>query len=229
VAKIHGRHTRIYIDGYDLSGDSNSFEPGYAADTAEVSGFGDTRKSYVVGLADPAIRWQGVFNDSANKIHDVARQRVGSEVMLNAVWGTDQGKYGVGGTVNLSEYSVSAPIGGAVAMAASLSGGGGAGIFQFIQTILGKQSVPSGGDGWNSGLQSSAGIGGHLQLFQGTGTVILQSSTAIAGPVWTDQVNFGLATAPFAKYGASAGTVHQYLRAIMSAGAGTAWVGMKRL
>lgn len=229
MARMHGRHTRVYVDGYDLSGDSNSFEPGYAADTAEVSAFGDTKKSYVVGLADPAIRWQGVFNDEASRIHEVGAARIGNEVMFNATWGTAVGQYGAGGTANLSEYSVSAPISGAVTVSAALSGGGDAGVFEFLNTVLGKQSVPADPSGWNSGVQSNSGLGGHLQFFSGTGTVILQSSTAAAGPTWTDQANFGLQTAPYAAYKPSSGTVHQYLRAIMSNGTGTAWVGAKRL
>ncbi len=227
---MHGRHTRIYLNGYDLSGDINSFEPGYAADTAEVSGFGDDTKKYVVGLADPALRIQGLFNDGSAQIHAVAESLVGNEVMLNATWGTDQGKFGVGGTVSLNEYSVSSPISGAVTVNGSLLGGGSNGIFEFLNTILGKQSVPIDPAGWDSDIQSNAGMSGHLQFFFGTGTVILQSSTAAAGPTWVDQVNFGLATAPTAVYGSpSAGTVHQYLRAIMNGGTGTAWVGGKRL
>ena len=227
---MHGRHTRIYLNGYDLSGDINNFEPGYAADTAEVSGFGDDTKKYVVGLADPALRIQGLFNDGSAQIHAVAESLVGNEVMLNATWGTDQGKFGVGGTVALNEYSVSSPISGAVTVNGSLSGGGSNGIFEFLNTILGKQSVPIDPAGWDSDTQSNAGMSGHLQFFFGTGTVILQSSTAAAGPTWVDQVNFGLVTAPAAVYGSpSAGTVHQYLRAIMNGGTGTAWVGGKRL
>lgn len=230
MAKLHGRHTRIYLNGIDLSGDINSFEPGYAADTAEVSGFGDSTKKYVVGLADPALRIQGLFNDGTNQIHSIGSSEVGNEVMLNATWGTDQGKFGVGGTVNLDEYSVSSPISGAVTISGALSGSGSNGVFEFLNTILGKQSVPVDPSGWDSGSQSNAGISGHLQFFSGTGTVILQSSTAAAGPTWTDQVNFGLATAPVGIYGTpSSGTVHQYLRAIMNGGTGTAWVGGKRL
>ena len=230
MGKMHGRHTRIYLNGYDLSGDINSFEPGYAADTAEVSGFGDSTKKYVVGLADPALRIQGLFNDGSGQVHSVVEALVGNEVMLNATWGTDQGKFGVGGTVNLNEYSVSSPISGAVTAGGALSGGGDNGIFEFLNTILGKQSVPTDPAGWDSDAQSNVGLSGHLQFFSGTGTVILQSSTAAAGPTWVDQVNFGLQTAPIALYGSpSSGTVHQYLRAIMNGGTGTAWVGAKRL
>lgn len=56
MSKLHGRFTRLYMDGYDISGDANSFEPGLAGDIAEVTAFGDDTKRYVVGLQDAQAR-----------------------------------------------------------------------------------------------------------------------------------------------------------------------------
>lgn len=229
MAKMHGRHTRAYLDGYDISGDFNSLEPGYAADTAEVSGFGDDTKKYVVGLADPAIRLAGVFNDAENQAHNIGSTRVGTEVAFAAVWGTDQGKYGVGGTVNVSEYSVTSPIGGAVTSSMSLSGGGGNGVFEFLRTLWGKSVMAAAPAGYDTGeTPSNDGLSGHLQLMSGTGTVVIQSSTAEAGPTWVDRIDFGLQTAPYGAYiGTYNGTAPQYLRAMVT-GTATAWIGYKR-
>ena len=219
------------MDGYDISGDFNSFEPGYAADVAEVSGFGASVKSYVVGLADPAIRVAGLFNDAANKAHAIATSRIGSEVMLNATWGTDVGKYGVGGTVSLSEYSISSGIGGPVSSAMSLSGGAGAGVFEFVRTLWGNVQFQGTADaGFDTGeTPTNAGFSAHLQLIGGSGTAIVQSSTAAAAAsVWTDRIDFGSRVAPYADYrGTYAGTVPQFLRVIFT-GVGTGWLGYKR-
>jgi len=230
VGKMHGKHTRIMIDGYDISGDANSFEPGYSADTIDVSGFSDERKTFVVGLADPALRLGAVYNDAANRIHDVGRARVGSEVALAAVWGTGQGKYGVGGTVSLSEYSVSAPISGAVTSSISMAGGGGNGVFEFLRTLWGKSLMDDDPSGFDTGeTPSNAGFSGHLQLIGGSGTIALQSSTAEAGPTWVTRINFGSHSAPYAAYvGTYNGTAPQYLRAVMPSGDATAWCGYKR-
>ena len=221
------------MDGYNISGDFNSFEPGYAADVAEVSGFGASVKSYVVGLADPAIRIAGLFDDEANKAHDIATDRVGSEVMLSASWGTDVGKGGVSGTVSLSEYSVSSGISGPVSSAMSLSGGGGAGIFEFVRTLWGNVRFQGTVDaGFNTGdTPSNAGFSAHLQLIGGNGTIIVQSSTAAAAAsVWTDRINFGSHSAPYAAYvGTYKGTAPAFLRVITTGVAvGTGWVGYKR-
>jgi len=148
MPKLHGKNVRVYLDGYDLSGDSNSVEPGFAADVVDISCFGDTSKTYVVGLADPQIRWAGVYNDAANREHAVGSGRVGSQVMWNAAFGETRGNRGVGGSLNVSEYSVSSPISGAVAFSANITGGGATGIYEHgLTTILPKGSVPGGGGG----------------------------------------------------------------------------------
>ncbi len=232
MSKIHGRFTRLYIDGYDVSGDANSFEPSYAADTAEVSGFGDDTKSYAVGLVDPSVRVAGVFNDGANRMHPVATPRIATDIMLNGVWGTSRGQPGVGGSVAMSEYSVQDPISGAVAYTAQFAGAGSSGgTFEFVTTIHPKSNMPAGTTGYDSGTVSNQGFTGHLQLFSGTGTVRIESSTAAAtAATWTPRIDFGLRTAPYAAYvGTYAGTAPQFLRAIMTNGTGTAWVGFKRL
>ena len=230
MAKMHGRHTRIYLDGFDIGGDFNSFEPGFAADTVEVSGFGDDTKKYAVGLADPQIRLAGVYNDATDQAHEVSSARIGSLVMMNGLWGTLVGQFGAGGSVNLNEYSVSSGISAAVTTATSLSGGAGTaatGVFEFITTLLSKATIPTDPSGFQTNTQSNLGMSGHLQFFSGTGTVRIQSSPDDAA--WTDRVDFGLQTAPIGVYGTSAtGTVATFLRTILVAGTGTAWTGFKR-
>src|SRR5437879_9930964 len=105
MTKLHGRFTRLYMDGYDISGDSSSFEPGLTGDTAEVTAFGDDTKKYVVGLIDSAVRFSGFFNDSVNRAHAVVSPRVGSDTIIAATWGTTPGQAGVGGSMRLSEYT----------------------------------------------------------------------------------------------------------------------------
>ena len=235
MTKMHGKHTRIYIDGYDLSGDFNSFEPGYAADTAEVSGFSDEIKKYVVGLADPDIRMAGLFSDGTVfplGAHPVLSNRVASDVMIDGLWGTLPLQRGAGGTVGMKEYSTNSEISGAVAMSAGFSGGGSSGgVFEFIQSLLGKQAVPgtAAAVDQDTGAAFTNGLSGHLQLFSGTGTIAIMSSASGAGP-WTSRINFGLQTAPIAVRATAAGFAGaNFLRAGMVSGTGTAWVGFKRL
>ena len=230
MTKIHGKHTRVYMDGYDISGDFNSFEPSLTGDVVDVSGFGASTKSYAVGLQDTSIRVAGLFNDAANRVHAVVQSKVGTQVMLNATWGTDAGRAGCGGTVNVSEYNVASGIGGPVSTNIALSGGGGEGVFEYVRTLWGYAPFQAAPTGFDTGeTPTNAGFSAHLQLIGGAGTVIIQSSTAAAGPTWTDRINFGSHSAPWAGYrGTYTGTAPQYLRAAFTGVAGTGWVGYKR-
>jgi len=232
MAKLHGKHTRIFIDGYDISGDFNSFEPSNASDTAEVSGFGDDIKKYVAGLPDSSMRLAGLFNDSANAGHAIMTARLNNDVMFTGIWGNTSGRFGASGSALMSEYSASSPIGGAVAINAQFSGAGSsAGTFHFVQTILDKSGLVTAGVSGtvDTGTVSSPGAAGHLQFFSGTGTIALQDASSTAGP-FTTRINFGLRTAPYAAYiGTYNGTPDRYWRAIMLNGTGTAWAGLRRL
>src|SRR3972149_2808504 len=74
-----------------------------------------------------------------------------------------------------------------------------------------ERGVPGGGGGpagGTTGVDMGAGyiatsgtVTGHLQLFTGTGTITLQSSTAAGtNMVWTGRIPFGVCTAPLGKY-----------------------------
>ncbi|KKL26194.1 hypothetical protein LCGC14_2397700, partial [marine sediment metagenome] len=182
MGKMHGRHTRIYLNGYDLSGDINSFEPGYAADTAEVSGFGDDTKKYVVGLADPALRIQGLFNDGSAQIHAVAESLVGNEVMLNATWGTDQGKFGVGGTVSLNDSVMQGTASGNIMLFASNSG-----------TITATNCDFVNASGSNQGVFKSTGILNLVSCFI-AGTFGFDISIVDISTATTDKQHSGVDT-----------------------------------
>lgn len=127
MPKYHGRLTVIYLsDGAtlrDISNDVNSVETPQNADTAEVSGFGDSTKKYVVGLQDSNMRLQGNFNDGANLSHVILSAQVGGTTGL-ACWvmprGGTTGAPVFRGSVLVSEYSVSSGIGGAVTWQAGL-------------------------------------------------------------------------------------------------------------
>lgn len=236
MARRHGKDTRFYMDGYDLSGDSNSFEPRQMGETVEVSTFTDTSKTYVVGLKGSEVRLAGVFNDAANQIHAVGSGRVGSSVVLDGVWGDVRGGHGGGGPVKMTEYSVTSAIAGAVSVVASFQEDGSTGPFEFTTVLLPKGAAPTG-DGTTgvdlgaSFVAANGTVAGHCQFFSGTGTIVVQSSTA-AGTVnvWTTRATVAAGVSPTgSRVLYNGGTVAEFWRAHMTAGTGTAWVGIARV
>ncbi len=128
MPKYHGRLGEFWIDDNggtlrNLSGDVSSVETPQTGDTVEVSGLGDTTKKYVVGLQDSQVRVQGNFNDGANQSHPVLSGVVGGTAGLRMHFyprGSVASAPVFKGSVLVSEYSVSAAIGGAVVWTANL-------------------------------------------------------------------------------------------------------------
>jgi hypothetical protein len=235
VAKLHGKNTRVYVDGYDVSADSNSLEPSYQADTVDISCFTNSSKTYVVGLPDPQIRQAGVFNDAGTTgIHDLMKGRVGSMVALDTPFSDALAAKGVGGTVALNEYSVSSQIAGAVTVSAAYSGGDTTGVWEFLSTVRNKGALLTGTSGAQGGadlgtafIAANGTVSGHLQLFGGTGTAVIQSSPD--DTTWTNRITYAWSTGPLALRALyNGGTVPRYWRATIN-GTGTAWAGLSRI
>lgn len=109
------RFLGVDVDSIDVPSD---------LDTVEVSGFGDTKKNYVVGLADSKVSMKGAFDDAATAVFPAAS---GAHTVLSALIG-GTGGYGIKvgpkgsasgypvfqGSYLLSKYNLSMSIGGAV-------------------------------------------------------------------------------------------------------------------
>lgn len=70
MAERHGKNSRVIIDGVVVKMASLNLK--MTKDKPEVTGFGDTNKRYVVGLKDFAADFSGFWDDSTDKLFDVA-------------------------------------------------------------------------------------------------------------------------------------------------------------
>ena len=59
-------NTKVYVDGYDISGDSSSVEVGATAVMADDSAFGVTGHTHVKGILDDTLTYEGFFDDAWN-------------------------------------------------------------------------------------------------------------------------------------------------------------------
>ena len=119
MARAHGREAVFTLNGQDISNDVTNLQVQQQTDTAEVSAFGDAKKSYILGLTDQPVTGNVLFNDSANRAHGVLSALVGGTAGYAVKFqpkGTATGEPVLNGTVLLSEYNMTAPIGGAVTM-----------------------------------------------------------------------------------------------------------------
>lgn len=115
----------------DLSNACNNIDYPDSVDIAEVSGFGDTDKSYVIGLKSRTIRIAGNWKDDANDVDEVLSSLVGGgadgTILAAYVYGpagSAAGNVKYSGQCIVTGYSRTSPIGGAVTFSADLQGNG---------------------------------------------------------------------------------------------------------
>jgi hypothetical protein len=241
LPKYHGRHTRVYVDGYDISGYTNSLNVSTEADTVDVSSFSDTKKNYVVGLSDSQVEHDGFFDDTATAGgHAVLSQRLGSAVHFMASIGTYQGAFGHAGSAELQQmYSVTSGITDAVKHKSKLSNFGTQGVDQIL-LVNSKQQFSGTGAALDTGTASNAGGRAYMQNFgswnaatpaNASGSVRLIGGTDAAftasGTVLL--ADFGAVTTTASAQGiAFSGTVPRYVKVDHYSGTPQTAVGFDR-
>lgn len=88
MAKLHGRNGRIYIG---LASSSATAEPvanltswniNASTDQLDVTSMGDTSKTYLVGLPDAQITFEGYYDDSGSGVYTAATDGGARKVYL---------------------------------------------------------------------------------------------------------------------------------------------------
>jgi hypothetical protein len=83
MTQAHGKKTKIYVDEFNISGDSNSVESAGTVDTAETSTMGNNSKEYLPGLDDDTLSIGGYFSNGTGGMDDVIDDyRTGSETAI---------------------------------------------------------------------------------------------------------------------------------------------------
>lgn len=174
MAKFHGRNVRVYIDGFDISGYTNSLSVDQTADIVDVSSFGDSKKNYVVGLYDSKVMHDGFFDDTPTVGgHAVLSARLGSSVQFMACIGTQQGAYGFAGSAELEKsFDISSKITDAVRHKIEMDNNGTQGVDN-ITMLQSRGQINGTGVAFDSGTQSNAGGRFYMQNFGTFGVTTL--------------------------------------------------------
>lgn len=212
MVRKHGIHTRVWVDGYNLTAESNSLEVQSADDAVDVSTFSESRKHYILGQHDVTVRQQGLFSDgtTAADAHDLLRQRIGSNVLVAANYGTVGSAWGWGGTAApMSAYGVASPLAGAVSISAEYKGP-----MEPMQMLSIEGQIAGTGNAF-SGTSggSNNGAAGIVMLSAVTqaGTAAITHATAVGG-TYNTLISFGNMAGRTAVFLEAAGSVRQFVR-----------------
>ncbi len=221
MAPIHAKNSQIVIGGYDLSSDFNKMDRDQSVDEAEVSGFGATAKSYVLGLQATKLTLGGWFNGAVNAVHARLEAILGG---TNTPVTVAYGSRNLGDPCDVldgkeKDYKISVAIGSAVGVSAEIDMDYAVGLGT-IGHALGAETVTGSAASVDWGATSTASNGFdanvHLTAISGAGAQLTARFQDSADNVTFADISGGTFTAATAIGGQSlhnVASVRRYTRA----------------
>src|SRR3990167_5126354 len=82
MAAVHGRKTRVYINGYDLTGFYRKSESELTREVAESTVFNLDDKTYLPGLRDATASLEGLYDGAVDGIAEVLHAALSADPTL---------------------------------------------------------------------------------------------------------------------------------------------------
>ena len=126
---VHFRNAKIFVGGYDISGDSSSVAVAYSAEMLDETAFGDTTRIHKGGLLDMQASIGGFWDALAGHVDAILWGIVGTDDQIVTVFAngitegtsTDKG-FSCKGV--LESYNLSGDVGALLAFDASIQARG---------------------------------------------------------------------------------------------------------
>jgi hypothetical protein len=212
--KVHGKQSKIFVNGHHLSKQFTSFDLQMNADTAEKTGFQSEAKEYNVGMIGATLSLEGLFDDSATAADKYLADVLGGSGSIWCVFpeGDAAGKagYGIDGINNT--HSVMATKDDNARIAAGCQSNVGA--ERIISLLpLGAKTASGSGTAHNNSAATIDGGSAYIQADGVTGTVTVKIEHSADGVTWADLISFVNVSAAGAQRVEITGTINQYTRA----------------
>jgi hypothetical protein len=172
VAKSSGIGDRLYIGGYDLSGDTGSVSKISGSQTTfDVTGIDKTAMERIGGERDGAIDWSSFWNSAAGHAHPVLSALPRGDVGEMYLHGTTLGNPAACMVAKQINYDPTRAVGGALTVAiASMANGFG---LEWGRTLTAGQrtdTAATNGASVDTAASAAFGLQAYLQVFAFTGT-----------------------------------------------------------
>lgn len=238
MPRIHGSRALIYLNGRDISTWLSSIDISTQAQAVETSAFGTDDKTYLPGIRNSTIRFQGHWDDTAGAngidtlLESLRRQDAESAPIVSVVESPGLGGRGVSAKQSLlTALGRSAPLNGVIAMSADFQNAGGT---DHIRTLYAKGTLTPTAPGgtsaeYNGGTPTLHGLIGVMHVFGAVnGSPVVTIDHSLDGSAgWTSYLTFSTITAGSTaeRVEATGGSVRPYLRVSMTGGTAEIYVG----
>ena len=218
MAKIAGFGMRQYVQGYDLSADSNSLTVATDQELYDVTGLDSSAVKRIIGMANGTVSFDGLFDDAAGKRHAIYSSNSGKlptadQIILLPI-DSSVGDPMVGFLAKQANYNVTRAGGSAIATSVEYSSNGYIPEWGVMLTSLqDTHSSATDGTAVDNSASTSAGGVGYLQVFSlGSGTVTVKVEDSADNVTYADLITFTNATGITAERATVSGTVDRYIR-----------------
>ena len=224
MAKPNGLNVRLYVEGYDLSGDANALSGlGYTSELIDVTTLDVSAKKRIVGVADAEVGVEAWFDPASSRQHAVwtsnSNKMPTADQDILIPMGSAVADPCVGMVSKQSTYTMTRAPGSAIAASATYTTSDGSGLEFGTMLTAHDDTHSSAGSGTvvDGGAATSNGGAGYLQVFSvasGSVTVNLQESTSSGGS-YSNFMTFSTvatAAAPTSERLTMEGTVQRYIK-----------------
>ena len=223
MAKVTGLNVRLYVEGYDLSGDANALSGmGYTSELLDVTTLDVSARKRIVGIVDGEIGVEAWFDNASSRQHAVWTSNSGklptADQNVLVPMGSAVGDPVVGLVSKEGSYTVTRSSGSAIAASATFTANGSGPEFgQMLTAHDDTHSSAGSGTVVDSGAATTNGGAGYLHVFSlasGSVTVNLQEATSSGGS-YANFMTFSTvaaAAAPTSERLTMSGNVARYLK-----------------
>jgi len=235
MAAVHGRKTRVYINGYDLTGFYRKAESELTREVAESTVFNQDDKTYLPGLRDATASLEGLYDGATDGIAEVLHAALSADPTLLVVCpqGDALGNVAHGLSALATKYALDASKDDIVTLSNEVQSSAGRDRL-LVQHALGSEVASGQSASIDNGAASTNGGVGYLHVPDIAGitnlAVIIEDSADNSS--WATILTFAGVTADRGRERVEiTGTVRRYTRARWTfTGTGSAqfWTGFGR-
>jgi hypothetical protein len=189
---VHGKGTKVYLDEFEMTTYFNSADVTFNNETAEITAFGATSKSYLLGLADGTLSMSGLWNQETDGSDEELHAILGSATAANITVAEAAGTIGNRATIARCDevnYSISNPVADVSTITADFQGtANSAALGSMTYGITSGFQLTAGSSIDYNALGALTGVDGTASSTAGGAALLHVPTNSIGGGVTTIKV-----------------------------------------